>query len=570
MKKIFTLVIAVILFCGFTSAQIICIQCFHQNDSISSGVTNLIKNGSFELGCPDGGYFCGNSVDSNCAVTDWVSSGGGMSTYAHLVDSTWTIVPDGLLALYTGNFYANACPSSAADTPCVISPFTQSCDTSCIVKLGCTVTGLPFGHPINQHPYGGDSALTVSQTVSGLTVGSIYVLEFWVGGESASGYFTNDGIFAINVGFGDTFMICNVTQRGYNNVGTRYIVEFRATSTSHKIQFKNWGHICSSCTEAIFDDVKLYPVSQVSNTVAPCLPTFYASAAPVNAVCNQCNGSATATPLSGVAPYSYSWSNTKTTQTVDSLCPGSYTVTITDSTGATATAAATIINDSTGTGTVNITASSPIMCNGDSSTICADAGYTTYMWSDGDTGRCITVTLAGNYQVSATNSNGCNALSNVATINVYPQPPISVSLNGDSLVVYQGKSWQWYFNGAPLTGDTTPYLLATTPGNYTVQLTDSNGCTTISNTVTITSIENLHAGDIKIYPNPNATGVWQLEVGASMVGNTIQIFNDEGKLIHQSEIKNQKSEINLNAAGGIYTMQIRASGNVIIRKLVRL
>jgi gliding motility-associated-like protein len=45
--------------------------------------------------------------------------------------------------------------------------------------------------------------------------------------------------------------------------------------------------------------------------------------------CN-CDGTATATPLCGLAPFNYLWSNGATTATVNGLCPGNYWVKVTD------------------------------------------------------------------------------------------------------------------------------------------------------------------------------------------------------------------------------------------------
>ncbi|HWY39077.1 MAG TPA: T9SS type A sorting domain-containing protein [Bacteroidia bacterium] len=54
-----------------------------------------------------------------------------------------------------------------------------------------------------------------------------------------------------------------------------------------------------------------------------------------NASCSSCcDGSATSTPAGGTAPYTYSWSpGGHTTQNVNGLCPGNYTVCVTDAKG---------------------------------------------------------------------------------------------------------------------------------------------------------------------------------------------------------------------------------------------
>src|SRR5205085_7616473 len=94
--------IAVLLTFGFySSAQIICIYCYDQNDSISSGVNNLILNGSFEnTNCspwPSSESYCPNSSNYSCNLLNWTCTGGGQFTYACTFDHTYVIVPDGNL-----------------------------------------------------------------------------------------------------------------------------------------------------------------------------------------------------------------------------------------------------------------------------------------------------------------------------------------------------------------------------------------------------------------------------------------------------------------------------------------
>lgn len=50
-------------------------------------------------------------------------------------------------------------------------------------------------------------------------------------------------------------------------------------------------------------------------------------------------------PTTGTAPYSYLWSNGKAMADINGLAPGEYCVTVTDASGCTATACATVISE---------------------------------------------------------------------------------------------------------------------------------------------------------------------------------------------------------------------------------
>jgi hypothetical protein len=74
----------------------------------------------------------------------------------------------------------------------------------------------------------------------------------------------------------------------------------------------------------------------------------------VQVTCNSL-GSITVNPANGTAPYSYSWNNGKTTQTINNLSPGTYTVTITDAKGCSITRSTTITQVSTNPNTYSVT-----------------------------------------------------------------------------------------------------------------------------------------------------------------------------------------------------------------------
>lgn len=65
---------------------------------------------------------------------------------------------------------------------------------------------------------------------------------------------------------------------------------------------------------------------------------------PVHPHCGLINGSINANVSGGTAPYTYLWNNNETTEDIDSLPPGTYTITVTDALNATATANITLAN----------------------------------------------------------------------------------------------------------------------------------------------------------------------------------------------------------------------------------
>jgi hypothetical protein len=256
-NKLHLLVLAILSYTKL-SAQIICVYCYHQNDSISYPVNNLVQNGGFETSTcsPGNNFFCPNSSNYNCDISSWTCNGGGSSTYAQLYDTTiiWGHVAEGNKAVYFGNNYSNSCS-------------TDPNDTSCINNVSCTVNGISSGYPYNVAIYGGSQGISLQQNVNGLILGNTYVLEFWSGGEYTNNY-PNRGLFAVDVGFGNIYLRCKRTFS--TGTGIRYIIIFNSIANSQTIKFTNWGHCCATCTELMIDDVKLYTLAELSPAVSPC------------------------------------------------------------------------------------------------------------------------------------------------------------------------------------------------------------------------------------------------------------------------------------------------------------
>ncbi|MBI4931800.1 MAG: T9SS type A sorting domain-containing protein [Bacteroidetes bacterium] len=139
--------------------------------------------------------------------------------------------------------------------------------------------------------------------------------------------------------------------------------------------------------------------------------TFSAPVSKTDVTCfGLCNGTATATPSGGTAPYIYSWQTTPTqsTQTATGLCPGNYNITITDNNGCVITPNTSISEPAVLT--TSITNTGATCGNNDGTATATPAGGNvpyTYLWTSGSTAQSPTGLVLGNYTVTVTDSKGC-------------------------------------------------------------------------------------------------------------------------------------------------------------------
>ena len=132
--------------------------------------------------------------------------------------------------------------------------------------------------------------------------------------------------------------------------------------------------------------------------------------------CGNNTGSATVVASGGTGSYSYKWNNPgmSTTATISNLSPGTYTVTITDAAGCTASAVATIA--ASFAPNVVIVASSNANCSTPGSATASVSGGTpayTYKWSNLETTATAVNLPAGTYTVTVTDANSCTATASV-------------------------------------------------------------------------------------------------------------------------------------------------------------
>ncbi len=144
-----------------------------------------------------------------------------------------------------------------------------------------------------------------------------------------------------------------------------------------------------------------------------------------HATCTGFNdGSLEANITGGIAPLSILWNDEVTTANRSNLTTDTYSVVVTDVRGCTATAEAAITGGITTpqiTGNLNF-------CEGSSTTLTAEAGFTTYNWSTGETTPSIEVSQVGTYAVTVEDNSNCIAFRSVDIVqSPSPEPPMVTS-----------------------------------------------------------------------------------------------------------------------------------------------
>ena len=89
-------------------------------------------------------------------------------------------------------------------------------------------------------------------------------------------------------------------------------------------------------------------------------------------------------------------------------------------------------------------------------------------------------------------------------------------------------------------------------------------------TSTSTGIEVLTGySSVKLYPNPSV-GNWQLAVDQSLLGSALEVYDEQGRIVFQSEISLLKSKIDLDVSSGIYYLRISNGEVNVVKKLVKM
>ncbi|MFH1321854.1 MAG: CARDB domain-containing protein [Bacteroidota bacterium] len=550
-----------------------------------------------------------SSTDATCGNTDGtvtVSVTGGTSPYSYLWDDPSSQTTATATGLAGGEYSvsvtdANGCTATAADTvneagaPTAL--ITSITDASC---SGCNDGSATLTASGGTPPYSylwDDPASQTSSTATGLGVGNYTVTVTDAAGCSAIAAVTINESSALSTTITKLDVSCNGLCDGQATVsasGGTLPYTYQWDDPASQTTAAATG-LCVGNYSVTVTDADGSVSSQSIVILQP--PAISLSASVTDATCGNADGSATVTASGVTSPYTYTWNNGDSTDTLQGVSAGTYICTVTDADGCFETIFVLIGNSD---GPVISVVYSDVSCYGSidgtaTATVSGGTAPYTYLWDDpsSQTAAAASGLPAGAYKVTVTDATGCSNVSSSVTVS---EPALALTATtianntiqgacvGDITVYASGGTSPYTYLWDDPDNQATQTATGLCPGTYTVIVIDANGCM-INATDTVSAVSSINqytiiSSQLKVYPNP-ASGEVTFEYQFNQAYEiTVSIRNLVGQEMTRSVIPNTFTSFSVNSVRnlkikidlgdcpeGIYFYQVKAGDKVYRGKL---
>ncbi|MBO0950121.1 hypothetical protein [Fibrella forsythiae] len=440
--------------------------------------------GTYTWSATNGTITSGGAPTSQTATVRWGSAGTGT-----------------LRAVVTS---ANGCTAAVTQTVALQAAPVLSFSVQNAACFG-QATGL-----VNLTPSGGTTPYTyrwsngtTSEDLTSVTSGAYSVTVTDRGGCIASGSATVGQSTTISIASSVTGVLCNSRNTGAISLSVS------GGAPSYRYSWTNGGSTLAATTPAmtgITAGTYGATVTDANGCVGSLTVVVTQPPAITLALTQQdvaCTGAATGsislTATGGTGAFTYKWTGPTgigtTTKDLSGLVAGTYSVTVTDANGCTATTSATIQQPLVLA--LSTTRVNPV-CNGagtgsiDLSVSGGTAGYV-YRWvgplGTGPTTQDLSALVAGTYSVTVTDASGCQS---VTAVTLTQPLAVSVSVTQQDVSCFGGNNGSLSLSPvgatAPFTyawagpvgaGAATRNLASLVAGAYSVTVTDANQCSVV-------------------------------------------------------------------------------------------
>lgn len=172
------------------------------------------------------------------------------------------------------------------------------------------------------------------------------------------------------------------------------------------------------------------------------------------------------------------------------------------------------------------------------------------------------------------NSAVCNSATETITVLSAPQPIITYA-GGVLSTTATGISYEWFINDIPIINSNIASITPSASGDYTVAVTYSNGCVSVSDPFTYwgVGVEELDLlNSLSLYPNPT-DGEFVINWDAGLEIESLVIYDAFGKELTSFSLATGTNTIDLNLSGytkGMYNIKLKTtSGSTKTLKVVK-
>ncbi|MEZ4979151.1 MAG: Ig-like domain-containing protein, partial [Chitinophagales bacterium] len=422
---------------------------------------------------------------------------------------------------------------------------------------GSVTASASGGTPPYTYLWGANTGNASTQTVSGLLPGTYCVVATDANGCSTSQACTVVNPYICTSSPVITFTSSNVSCNGLSNGSITTLVNGGTAPYTY-----SWSNGLAAIPNHTNLAAGTYAVTvtdatgcQSQSSVTITQPNALSAGIAVTNV--QCNGASTGalnlTVNGGTSPYSFVWSNGPTTEDQNSVPAGTYSVTVTDARGCTATANATI-NEPTNALSINLTktdATLSLGCNDGTASVAVTGGTApyTYLWSGGlgTNSSASNMTGPGTYSVTVTDANGCQLTQSVTIVCVNDCDAV-LSISSISPVLCNGGNT----GSAVVTASSSAH-----PGGPFNFVWTKSGTTVFTSSGTSSTLSNATAGVYVVSATIQGTSCQAVQQSVTIAEPFVGISVNANTLQNQLTIGGTQGTVSATATGGTapYTYQ---------------